>query len=265
MACKLGGKTWMRYSFLILLSSGLAAQEPATPLSPLNSAADIAAGAKTFRSHCSACHGLNGEGGRGPNLASGRFYHGSSDSDLLRNISDGIPGTDMPGLFYSADRIRQVIAYIGSLHSNASSQALGDTGRGRALFRSKGCFQCHRIDGEGGRLGPDLTVIGQARSPDYLRRSLIDPNADVPQQYWVLTCTNATGTPYEGFILNQDTYTVEFIDMQGELHSLMKSDLKDYRVDKVSKMPSFKAALSAGELGDLVAFLYSLRPKGESR
>jgi cytochrome c oxidase cbb3-type subunit III len=255
----------MRYPFLILLSTGLAAQQPAIPPGPITSPADIAAGAKTFRSHCSACHGLNGEGGRGPNLASGRFYHGSSDSDLLRNISDGIPGTDMPGLFYSPDRVRQVIAYIRSLHSNASTQPPGDTARGSALFRSKGCFQCHRVDGQGGRLGPDLTVIGQARSQDYLRRSIIDPNADVPQQYWVLTCANTAGARYEGFILNQDTYTVEFIDMQGELHSLMKSELKDYRVDHVSKMPSFKAALSAGELDDLVAYLYSLRPKGESR
>jgi len=253
----------MRFQFLFLLCGVLAAQEPT--VNPRTSAADIAAGAKTFRSHCSACHGLNGEGGRGPNLAGGHFYHGNSDSDLLRNIGEGIPGTDMPGLFYSPDRIWQIVAYIRSLHSSGPAQPAGDAVRGESLFRSKGCFQCHRIGGEGARLGPDLTVIGLSRSPDYLRRSMIDPNADVPQRYWVLTCTDGTGARYEGFIMNQDTYTVDFIDMQGELHAFMKSDLKEYRVQKVSKMPSFKDTLSAAELDDLVAYLYSLRPKGDSR
>src|SRR6476646_10862636 len=92
------------------------------------SAEDVAAGAKTFHSHCSPCHGYAGEGGRGPNLAAGRFYHGSSDADLLKNISEGIPGTEMPGLFYNEDRIRQIIAYIRSL--SVSEQTTGDVSRG---------------------------------------------------------------------------------------------------------------------------------------
>ena len=255
----------MRYRFLFLLCAALAAQEPDPTHNPRTSPADVAAGAKTFRSHCSVCHGPNGEGGRGPNLAGGRFYHGNSDLELLRNIADGIPGTDMPGLFYSPDRIWQVIAYIRSLAAGGSALPVGDAARGDALFRSKGCFQCHRISGEGGRLGPDLTLIGQSRSADYLRRAVTDPNADVAQRYWVVTCTDNSGARYQGFMMNEDTYTVEFIDMQGGLHTMMKSDLKDYRVEKVSKMPSFQNALSVSELDDLVAYLCSLRPKGGSR
>jgi putative heme-binding domain-containing protein len=252
----------MRCLFLFLLCATLAAQELDITNNPRTSPADVAAGAKTFRSHCAVCHGSNGEGDRGPNLAAGRFYHGSSDRDLLRNIANGIPDTDMPGLFYSPDRIWQVIAYIRSLASNSGSLS-GDAAGGSALFRSKGCFQCHRVDGEGGRLGPDLTVIGQSRSPAYLRRAIVDPNADVPQRYWVVTGIDESGAHYEGFLMNEDTYTAEFIDFQGELHTLMKSDLKDYRVGRISKMPSFQNALSPAELDDVVAYLSSLRPKGD--
>ncbi len=225
------------------------------------SAADIAAGAKTFRSHCSPCHGMNGEGGRGPNLASGRFYHGSSDKALLETISNGVPGTEMPGLFYSPDRIRQVVAYIRSLNASASRTVTGDPARGAALFRAKGCAQCHRVNGEGGRLGPDLTRIGEMRSPDYLRRAIVDPGADVPQEYKVLRCTDQSGKEYEGFIMNENTYSVQFIDMNEELHSILKSDLKEYNVEKTSKMPSYKDSLTSGELQDLVAWLSSLRPR----
>ncbi|PYT32257.1 MAG: hypothetical protein DMG57_02470 [Acidobacteria bacterium] len=75
----------MRRISIFLWATALAAQHdvrhsPATP-------EDIAAGAKTFRSHCAPCHGLHGEGGRGPNLASGRFYHGGTDASLFTNIS----------------------------------------------------------------------------------------------------------------------------------------------------------------------------------
>jgi mono/diheme cytochrome c family protein len=98
---------------LITMISGRVQEEVRNPRT---SPDDVAAGARTFRQHCSACHGLNGEGGRGPNLANGQFYHGSSDLDLLNNISDGIPGTEMPSLFYSPDRVWQVVAYIRSLN-----------------------------------------------------------------------------------------------------------------------------------------------------
>src|SRR4029077_6310423 len=110
-------KTAMRTLVLLLWAALVAAQSK-----------DVAAGEKTFRSHCAPCHGMHGEGGRGPNLASGRFYHGSSAADLLKNISEGIPGTEMPGLFYMEDRIRQIIAYIRSLH--VGEHSIGDGARG---------------------------------------------------------------------------------------------------------------------------------------
>src|SRR5256714_14343944 len=146
----------MRTLVALIWTASLAAQQPVR--NPRTSPEDIALGAKTFRSHCAPCHGMRAEGGRGPNLASGRFYHGSSDADLLKNISEGIPGTEMPGLFYMEDRIRQIIAYIRSLH--VSEQSTGDVSRGAALFQSKGCTGCHRAGGQGGRLGPDLSQIG---------------------------------------------------------------------------------------------------------
>jgi putative heme-binding domain-containing protein len=203
----------MRTLSVLIFSVSLAAQPP-SERNPRTSPADIAAGAKTFRSHCSPCHGMNGEGGRGPNLAAGRFYHGSSDL---------------------------------------------------ALFRSDGCVRCHRVNGDGGRLGPDLTQIGEMRSPDYLRRAIVEPNADVPEGYLVVTCRDAAGKKYEGFLMNEDTYSVQFMDLGENLHSFAKEDLREYKVDKISKMPSFKDKLTDGDIGDLVAFLSSLRRPGGSR
>ena len=245
---------------LIICTTSLFAQNEIVR-NPRTSPEDVAAGAQTFHSHCAPCHGIHAEGARGPNLANGIFYHGSTDAALLKNISDGIPGTEMPGLFYSSDRVWQIVAYIRSLNSGEGAQPPGEPARGELLFRTKGCNQCHRVSGEGGRLGPDLTNIGAERSVNYLRQSIVDPNADVRQRYWVVNLTTREGKAYTGFLMNEDTYTVQFMDMEEQLHSLAKADLARYAVEKTSKMPSYRESLKENEVDDLVAYLWSLRPK----
>ena len=247
----------MRRLVIWLWVASLAAQQDMR--NPRTTPEDIAAGAKTFRSHCAVCHGLHGAGGLGPSLASGRFYHGSSDADLFHNISEGIPGTEMSATFYKEDRVWQIIAYIRSLNAVADPSA-SDKARGAALFRTKGCVRCHRVGGQGGRLGPELTEIGRMRSLDYLRQSIVEPAADVQPRYWVASFTNASGKPVEGFVMNEDTYTVQLMDMGEQLHSYDKAALKDYKVEKISKMPSYRDSLTGEQVGDLVAYLSSLRP-----
>jgi len=249
-----------RYLLLFVSLSAMALGQT----NPRTSPEDVAAGAKTFRSHCATCHGIRGEGGVGPALAAGRFFHGSSDDALLKNISDGIPGTEMAGLFYSPDRVWQIIAYIRSLNQSSRSDVPGDAGNGRSLFTSKGCMRCHRVQGEGGRLGPDLTSIGKSRSPENLRDSIVNPNAVVQPRFWVVDAAGKDGTAYSGFLLNEDTYTVQILDFQERLRSLDKGGLSNYKVKKDSRMPSFGKTLTDAQITDLVAYLSSLKPKGDS-
>lgn len=250
--------------FVALWACTLAAQTDEVR-NPHTTPADIAQGEKTFRSHCSPCHGFKGDGGRGPNLSNGNFYHGSSDADLLRNISDGIAGTEMPGLFYSPDRVWQVVAYIRSLNAGSKPASAEGVAQGQQLFRSQGCANCHRVNGEGGRMGPDLSDIGKTRSAEHLRQAIIDPIADVRQRYWVVSATDVAGKKVEGFLLNEDTYTVQYIDMAQNLQSVQKSSLRNYKVDKSSKMPSYLGKMSDEQVAQVVGYLSTLRPLGGSQ
>lgn len=250
----------MRFALALLIATVASGQ---VTTNPHTTPADLAAGAKIFRSHCAECHGLRGEGGRGPNLQTGVFFHGNTDADIFGNITDGIVGTAMPGVFFSPDQVWQIVAYVRSLSLRGSaSRPPGGFARGEQLFREKGCIGCHLARGEGGVRGPDLSVIGSQRSVEHLRQAILDPNAQVLREYWVAKITLENGASYSGFFMNQDTHTVQILDFARGLTTLSKHDFRKFDIDKSSVMPSYQGRLSDSEVNDLVAYLWSLKRQG---
>ena len=250
----------MQAARFIAVFGGVAAlaQVPAT--NPHATPADRAAGEQIFRSHCAPCHGIKGTGGLGPNLTTGTFFHGGSDADLYRNIGEGIVGTAMPGVFFDGTQVWQLVAFVRSLGQSAGAvSARGNASHGEQLFRTQGCGGCHLVRGQGGIRGPDLSVIGSQRSAEYLRESLVDPNAKVAPEYWVAKIITRDGASHTGFVMNQDTYMVQILDFTRGLESVSRADFKDFGVDRSSSMPSFRGKLGDSDLDDLVSYLSSLR------
>jgi len=231
---------------------------PATPEAP---AADVEAGGHAYRVHCARCHGVAGEGGRGPNLANGDFYHGGTDDDLFRTIRRGIDGTEMPGFPFTAPRIHQVIAYVRSLNEASEPDTVpGDAANGAALFGGKGgCLACHRVGREGGYSGPDLSTIGSRRSADHLEESLLQPSEEVDVAFRRATIETADGEIVTGFIRSDDRHWLLLLDLDGRLRSFPKDELKSVEVDRDSIMQSYEGLLEADEVEDLVAYLATLR------
>ena len=250
----------MRYCIVFFLAAASAFGQPKNPHT---TAADVAAGAKIFRLHCAECHGLHGEGGRGSNLTAGVYYHGAADANLFNNITDGIPGTAMPGVFFSSDQVWQVVSYVRSLAKSASgSPPPGDRTSGARLFREKGCVGCHQVGSHVASGGPDLTLIGSQRSVEHLRQAILDPNAKVLREFWVAKITLENGTSYSGFLINEDTHTVQILDPAHGLQSLSKHDFRKFEIDHSSAMPSYRDKLGASEVNDLVAYLWTLKRQG---
>jgi putative heme-binding domain-containing protein len=235
--------------------------QPEVSVNPYTSAEDVAAGGRMFRSHCAECHGLDGSGGRGSNLTSGRFRHGDSDEDLYRVIGSGIPGSEMPGIYFNGRQLWQLAAYVRSLSEGATrTEATGDAASGAALFSGRGgCQQCHRVNGEGARLGPDLSDIGGKRSPGHLRRSLLEPSQSVAQRFWMVRAVTKDNRRIAGFLLNEDSFSLQILEINETLRSLPKSGLASWEVDRQSTMPSYGNMLSGREIDDLIAYLQTLR------
>jgi len=232
-------------------------------------------GESQFRANCAFCHGLGARGGgRGPDLSRRPKKHGDSDQDLFTTISNGVPGTAMPpngatqqGVGMTETEIWQVVTYIRSVEKTGTA-ITGDAGRGRELFYgSAACATCHMFRGKGGRLGPDLTGAGTARSTEYLIDSMRNPNKRLAQgiseamkefseEYETVNVVAADGTKYQGTLLNEDSFSIQFLDTREQLHSFDKASLKSLQVSRESLMPAYdEKRLPEKDLHDLLAFL----------
>lgn len=223
---------------------------------------DVEAGARNFRSFCVACHGGEGGGGHAPDLSVTPARNGMSDDALFATISNGRPARGMPGWDWIPEiERRQLVAYIRSIDSGRSEEPLaGDAARGARLFTSKGgCRACHMVNGVGGTVGPDLSLIGRGRSPTYLRRAMIEPNADLDPLWWSVRVVDEAGTAFEGRRMSEDTYTIRMLDLDGVLRAFDKASVERFENVEVSVMPRYDGILSPSEIDDIVAYLYSLR------
>src|SRR5262249_14833138 len=135
------------------------------------------AGKKTYQNSCQLCHGGDGRGGRGPALATGNFQRGGEDWQLFETIRRGIPGTQMPAFELPNEEIWELVTYLRSLSGTVAEEAVaGNVVVGAKLFAEKGgCLSCHEVNGQGGRLGPDLSAIGRW-STQALREAIVKPN-----------------------------------------------------------------------------------------
>ena len=238
-------------------------------------AAAIKEGASLFRANCSPCHGLSARGGgRGPDLTSGRWTHGSTDSTMFRTITQGVPGTEMPANGFQDAEIWAIIAYLRSLAPPNRPIASGDPVNGKKIFfGSSGCSNCHMVKGSGGLLGPDLSRVGASRSVAYLIDSIrrpdqelssgmLDPNNHygLPLVYDTVTVVTASGERITGVARNEDTFSVQLLATDQSLQLFLKKDVKEVIHERKSLMPPYlEEALSASQLQDLISYLETLR------
>jgi cytochrome c oxidase cbb3-type subunit III len=229
---------------------------------PHTTPADLEDGQRLFMGQCARCHGPKGEGGRGAVLAQPKLRHAPDDEALFHVIQEGIKGTEMPA-GYAVDTLEtwQLAAYVRSLGRMAPETVPGDAKRGEELYQGKGhCSQCHIIGGQGGSLGPELTEIGSRRSAAHLRSAVLDPASTLPEGFLELRLTTKDGRHITGVRLNEDTFSIQLMDLNSAIHSFFKDDLSELqRETGKSPMPSFRGALSPTETDDLVAYLVSLR------
>lgn len=168
----------------------------------------------------------------------------------------------MLGLGADADAqsVWQLVTYLRSLDPTAGETPTGSAAAGRQLFEGKGaCTSCHMVHGQGQRLGPDLSHVGDQRGLEDLQTDLVQPDAEVAPRWWTMKVRGPGGEVIEGLRMDEDTFTFRIMDADEQLRAFSKYGDWTYERLQRSTMPSYAATLTADERNDLTAYLFSLR------
>jgi putative heme-binding domain-containing protein len=216
-------------------------------------------GLSLFRSRCGDCHGLDAQGYRGPDLMA-LIAGGATDERLFQTIRKGVPGSEMPSSNMPDDQVFLILAYLRNIGTVAASDApAGNAAHGAQLFAAQ-CGTCHRVAGKGGRLGPDLTRVGSARSHAALVREIRTPNEVIAPNYDTVTLVTKDGQRIRGTKKNEDTFSIQVMDQRERIQGYLRSDLQDVIYEKNSLMPAYGPdRLNDSDLNDLIGYLGTLR------
>lgn len=129
----------------------------------------------------------------------------------------------------------------------------GDVARGRELYAAN-CAVCHRLDGVGQNIGPDLTGVGARPKSDTLL-AILDPNRSIEANYLMWTVDTVRGDSLSGRLDAETQTSVELTDLTGQKHVFQRKDIASLASSNQSIMPSGFESLGEQGLADLLAYL----------
>lgn len=161
----------------------------------------------------------------------------------------------------SAEKKQRIAELKRQLGGDALATA--DPGRGRAVF-DRTCASCHRLFGEGGDVGPDITGSNRA-DLDYILENIIDPSAVVGQDYRMTVLNTVDGRVISG-IVQRESDSALSVRTLNDTVVVAKEDIEDRQLSELSLMPEGQLdEMSSEEVRNLIAYLASptqVAPRG---
>lgn len=152
------------------------------------------------------------------------------------------------------------------LDAIAAKLTEGDVEQGRKTFFSNraACSACHRVAGQGGSIGPDLSRIGKIRKRRDLLEAIVFPSATIVNNYETWSVVTSTGRTHSGVIQRATAHSIVLRNAQR-----MEIELDRFDIDQLVRQPAsimpqgLDRSLTSDELSDLLAFLQSLREQND--
>ncbi len=170
---------------------------------------------------------------------------------LLANVEQGERARRLLGEGPSADRRKVIAAYLAVL------DMAGDRARGREVYR-KACAACHRAEGEGREIGPDLSTVKQ-RSPEEQLVAILDPNREINPQFLRYKLRTKSGDVLDGVIASESAASVTLKRAEGEPLTVLRSEIDILASTEASLMPEgLERGIDVLQMADLFDFLRRL-------
>ncbi|PAW68890.1 MAG: hypothetical protein B9S34_00865 [Opitutia bacterium Tous-C1TDCM] len=140
----------------------------------------------------------------------------------------------------------------------AAATATGDAARGRAQYQAR-CLICHKAEGAGMELGPDLISV-KTRGRDGLLTAILEPHKEVAPQYVAYDVSTKDGQSYTGMIARDDATSLTLKIMGGAEIAIPRANVKGSQSAGKSLMPEgLEAGMSVQDMADLLTFIEELK------
>jgi putative heme-binding domain-containing protein len=134
----------------------------------------------------------------------------------------------------------------------------GDPARGQEVFVAT-CSVCHAFNGQGGKVGPDLSGIA-ARDRAEILTDILDPNRSVEANFRLWNVTTKGGETFSGRLETETQTTVEILDTTAQKHVIQRKDIASLDASQLSIMPTGFESLPSADLKALMEYLCQAHP-----
>lgn len=138
----------------------------------------------------------------------------------------------------------------------------GDAARGKEIFMERAeaaCFRCHKINGEGGDVGPDLGKIGAQKDRAYILESIIHPNSVIAPGFENVVLTLKNGTTVMGILKQESDAELLVNSPEDGPTKIKKSDIEKREKGMSAMLPELGTILSKQDLRDIIEYLSNLK------
>jgi putative heme-binding domain-containing protein len=180
---------------------------------------------------------------------------GRRDDQLARVL------TQIAGL--NTSRIQTSPAEMSALVSDVRTQ--GDPRRGAEIVRRPelGCMTCHSINGQGGKLGPDMSALGTAQPIDFIIGAILEPQKEIKEGFISISVTTKEGEEYQGYEVRETAEELVLRDvLQNREVRLRRDSIKERKLSGSVMPEGLTDTLSRTEFRDMIRYLSELgRPQ----
>ncbi len=161
-------------------------------------------------------------------------------------------------------RIRQQLDANGMAAGYADCREGGNAERGREVFfgnAAASCRRCHKINGEGSEVGPDLSEIGKTKTREYLVESIVDPNAKIAEGFETSVFAMEDGRVLSGVVRGEDEKTFRLVTTTGETILVEKGAVEQRAKGQSGMAADLAKQVSRRDIRDLVEYLSTLKKR----
>lgn len=187
-----------------------------------------------------------------------KLLAGAVPADTRLDVIEAARQFQSPTLRQKIDEYQASLASEDPTAAFRDSLVGGSEERGRRIFFEKAevsCVRCHRVDGIGGKVGPDLSQIGLDKQRPYLLEAIVAPNRAIAKGFETVMLADDEGLIHVGILKQENDSVIQIMTADGTLKELSTDSIEERRSGKSAMPEDLLKHLTAFEIRDLIEFL----------